>query len=217
MWLGRGGWSTTSALHVWGGLCLWLWLGFRQQAGEGCPAQPCSTALHPSCTALYCPAPAVCTAVPQLIQAKLADMYTTAAATRSFVYATARAADAGRASRKDCAAVILYAAEGATRMALDAIQILGGNGCACCARCACCDLLLPLWPPASPRASPSGRWLWGLPAAHCSTSAMLGGAVLNLVPPGTSPLFYCRYINEYPTGRLLRDAKLYEIGAGELG
>ena len=55
-------------------------------------------------------------------------MYTTAAATRSFVYSTARAADAGRASRKDCAAVILYAAEGATRMALDAIQILGGNG-----------------------------------------------------------------------------------------
>ncbi|PSC68944.1 Isovaleryl-dehydrogenase [Micractinium conductrix] len=86
----------------------------------------------------------------QLIQAKLADMYTTTQAARSFVYATAAAADAGRANRKDCAAVILYAAEAATRMALDAIQILGGNG----------------------------------------------------------------YINEYPTGRLLRDAKLYEIGAG---
>lgn len=86
----------------------------------------------------------------QLIQAKLADMYTTTQAARSFIYATVRAADAGRASRKDCAAVILYSAEAATRMALDAIQILGGNG----------------------------------------------------------------YINEYPTGRLLRDAKLYEIGAG---
>ncbi|KAL4444700.1 hypothetical protein ABPG77_002517 [Micractinium sp. CCAP 211/92] len=86
----------------------------------------------------------------QLIQGKLADMYTTTQATRSFIYATAAAADAGHANRKDCAAVILYAAEHATRMALDAIQILGGNG----------------------------------------------------------------YINEYPTGRLLRDAKLYEIGAG---
>ncbi|CAL5220408.1 g2419 [Coccomyxa viridis] len=86
----------------------------------------------------------------QLIQGKLADMYTVTAATRAFVYKTAAEADAGRADRKDCAAVILYAAENATRMALDAIQILGGNG----------------------------------------------------------------YINEYPTGRLLRDAKLYEIGAG---
>ncbi|GAB4821498.1 hypothetical protein N2152v2_008544 [Parachlorella kessleri] len=86
----------------------------------------------------------------QLVQGKLADMYTTTRATRAFVYATARAADAGQANRKDCAAVILYAAEHATRMALDAIQLLGGNG----------------------------------------------------------------YINEYPTGRLLRDAKLYEIGAG---
>lgn len=65
----------------------------------------------------------------QLIQGKLADMYTTTRATRAFVYATAAAADAGQANRKDCAAVILYAAEAATRMALDAIQILGGNGC----------------------------------------------------------------------------------------
>jgi isovaleryl-CoA dehydrogenase len=86
----------------------------------------------------------------QLIQAKLADMYTASRASRAFIYATARDADAGRASRKDCAAVILHSAEAATRMALEAIQILGGNG----------------------------------------------------------------YINEYPTGRLLRDAKLYEIGAG---
>jgi isovaleryl-CoA dehydrogenase len=87
----------------------------------------------------------------QLIQAKLADMYTMTSATRSLVYATARSTDAaGAADRKLCAATILFAAEGATRMALDAIQILGGNG----------------------------------------------------------------YINEYPTGRLLRDAKLYEIGAG---
>ena len=86
----------------------------------------------------------------QLVQGKLADMYTVTQATRAFVYKTAEAADQGRADRKDCAAVILYAAEHATRMALDAIQLLGGNG----------------------------------------------------------------YINEYPTGRLLRDAKLYEIGAG---
>ena len=90
-----------------------------------CPSARCATQYCGHCPAvtLLCPAP-------QLIQAMLANMYTTAAATRSFVYATARAADAGRASRKDCAAVILYAAEGATRMALDAIQILGGNGCA---------------------------------------------------------------------------------------
>lgn len=64
----------------------------------------------------------------QLVQGKLADMYTTTSATRAFVYSAARAADAGRANRKDCAAVILYAAEHATRMALDAIQLLGGNG-----------------------------------------------------------------------------------------
>ena len=66
----------------------------------------------------------------QLIQAKLADMYAAAASTRAYVHATAAAADAGRVSRKDCAAVILTAAEAATRAALDAIQILGGNGCA---------------------------------------------------------------------------------------
>jgi isovaleryl-CoA dehydrogenase len=86
----------------------------------------------------------------QLIQAKMADMYTALNACRAYVYAVARACDQGRTSRKDAAGAILYAAEAATRMALDAIQILGGNG----------------------------------------------------------------YINEYPTGRLLRDAKLYEIGAG---
>jgi isovaleryl-CoA dehydrogenase len=86
----------------------------------------------------------------QLIQGKLADMYTATNACRAYVYAVARACDQGRTSRKDAAGAILYAAEAATRMALDAIQILGGNG----------------------------------------------------------------YINEYPTGRLLRDAKLYEIGAG---
>ncbi|KAK9842351.1 hypothetical protein WJX81_008133 [Elliptochloris bilobata] len=90
----------------------------------------------------------------QLVQGKLADMYTTAAAARALVHATARTADAGGASarrlRRDCAAAILFAAEAATRVALDGIQVLGGNG----------------------------------------------------------------YINEYPTGRLLRDAKLYEIGAG---
>ncbi|GAB4356297.1 MAG: isovaleryl-CoA dehydrogenase [Gammaproteobacteria bacterium] len=86
----------------------------------------------------------------QLMQGKLADMYTTLNACRAYVYAVARACDAGRTSRKDCAGAILYAAEKATQMALEAIQCLGGNG----------------------------------------------------------------YINEYPTGRLLRDAKLYEIGAG---
>lgn len=86
----------------------------------------------------------------QLIQAKLADMYTTLNACKAYVYAVARACDRGAATRKDAAGAILYAAECATRMALDAIQCLGGNG----------------------------------------------------------------YINEYPTGRLLRDAKLYEIGAG---
>ncbi|QCG48500.1 isovaleryl-CoA dehydrogenase [Aeromonas schubertii] len=86
----------------------------------------------------------------QLVQGKLADMYTRLASTRALVYSVARDCDAGRTSRKDCAAAILYAAESATQMALDAIQLLGGNG----------------------------------------------------------------YINDYPTGRLLRDAKLYEIGAG---
>jgi isovaleryl-CoA dehydrogenase len=86
----------------------------------------------------------------QLIQGKLADMYTTMNATRSYVYMVAKACDRGDVTRKDAAGVILYAAEKATWMALEAIQCLGGNG----------------------------------------------------------------YINEYPTGRLLRDAKLYEIGAG---
>ncbi|OHZ03682.1 isovaleryl-CoA dehydrogenase [Salinicola sp. MIT1003] len=86
----------------------------------------------------------------QLVQGRLADMYTTLNACRAYLYAVAGACDRGRVSRKDAAGVILYCAEKATQMALDAIQLLGGNG----------------------------------------------------------------YINEYPTGRLLRDAKLYEIGAG---
>jgi isovaleryl-CoA dehydrogenase len=86
----------------------------------------------------------------QLIQAKLADLYVTASATRAYVYAVARAADESRLSREDAAGVILYAAERATWMALEAIQCLGGNG----------------------------------------------------------------YINDIPAGRLLRDAKLYEIGGG---
>jgi isovaleryl-CoA dehydrogenase len=86
----------------------------------------------------------------QFIQGKLADMYTELNASRSYLYAVARACDQGLVSRKDAASVILFTAEKATQMALQAIQILGGNG----------------------------------------------------------------YINEYPTGRLLRDAKLYEIGAG---
>ncbi|MCW8397805.1 isovaleryl-CoA dehydrogenase [Legionella sp. PATHC038] len=86
----------------------------------------------------------------QFIQGKLADMYTDLGASRAYLYAIARACDQGIVSRKDAASVILYTAERATQMALQAIQILGGNG----------------------------------------------------------------YINEYPTGRLLRDAKLYEIGAG---
>ena len=86
----------------------------------------------------------------QLMQGKLADMYTTHSACRAYVYAVARACDAGRVTRKDAAGAILYAAERATWMALEAIQALGGMG----------------------------------------------------------------YVNESPTGRLLRDAKLYEIGAG---
>ncbi|OIQ94515.1 acyl-CoA dehydrogenase [mine drainage metagenome] len=86
----------------------------------------------------------------QLVQAKLADMYTEMNASRAYVYAVARACDRGRTTRQDAAGVILYAAERATQVALNAIQLLGGNG----------------------------------------------------------------YINENPTGRLLRDAKLYEIGAG---
>lgn len=86
----------------------------------------------------------------QLIQGKVADMYTEMNAARAYVYAVARACDRGQTTRKDAAGAILFAAEKATKIALDAIQILGGNG----------------------------------------------------------------YINDYPTGRLLRDAKLYEIGAG---
>ena len=86
----------------------------------------------------------------QLVQAKLADMYVTMNAARAYVYTVARACDEGRTTREDAAGAILYAAERATWMALEAIQCLGGNG----------------------------------------------------------------YINDFPTGRLLRDAKLYEIGAG---
>ncbi|MDV6326629.1 isovaleryl-CoA dehydrogenase [Idiomarina sp. PL1-037] len=86
----------------------------------------------------------------QLIQGKVADMYTRTNAARAYVYAVAQSCDRGETTRKDAAGAILYAAELATQLALDAIQLLGGNG----------------------------------------------------------------YINEYPTGRLLRDAKLYEIGAG---
>ena len=86
----------------------------------------------------------------QLMQGKIADMYTVMNAARAYVYAVNAAIDRGRTTRKDAAGAILYAAEKATWMALEAIQALGGNG----------------------------------------------------------------YINDYPTGRLLRDAKLYEIGAG---
>lgn len=86
----------------------------------------------------------------QLIQGKLADMYVTTSTARAYTYAVAQACDRGETARKDAAGAILYAAEKATQVALDAIQLLGGNG----------------------------------------------------------------YINDYPTGRLLRDAKLYEIGAG---
>jgi isovaleryl-CoA dehydrogenase len=86
----------------------------------------------------------------QLMQGKLADMYTTMNASRAYVYSVAKACDRGQTTRADAAGAILYAAEKATWMALEAIQCLGGNG----------------------------------------------------------------YINDYPTGRLLRDAKLYEIGAG---
>jgi isovaleryl-CoA dehydrogenase len=86
----------------------------------------------------------------QLVQAKLADMYTELSAARAYVYAVARACDRGETVRKDAAGCILFAAERATKAALDTIQILGGNG----------------------------------------------------------------YISDYASGRLLRDAKLYEIGAG---
>jgi isovaleryl-CoA dehydrogenase len=86
----------------------------------------------------------------QLVQGKVADMYTTMNACKAYVYTVAKACDRGQTARKDAAGAILYAAEKATLIALDAIQLLGGNG----------------------------------------------------------------YINDYPTSRLLRDAKLYEIGAG---
>jgi isovaleryl-CoA dehydrogenase len=86
----------------------------------------------------------------QLMQGKLADMYVALSTAQSYTYAVAQACDRGETTRKDAAGCILYAAEKATWMALEAIQALGGNG----------------------------------------------------------------YINDYPTGRLLRDAKLYEIGAG---
>ena len=86
----------------------------------------------------------------QFIQGKLADMYTNLNAARAYVYAVARACDRGETTRKDAAGAILFSSDRATQLALEAIQILGGNG----------------------------------------------------------------YINDYPTGRLLRDAKLYEIGAG---
>ncbi len=86
----------------------------------------------------------------QIMQAKLADMYVTMNAAKAYVYSVARACDRGETTREDAAGAILFAAEKATAIALDAIQCLGGNG----------------------------------------------------------------YINDYPTGRLLRDAKLYEIGAG---
>lgn len=86
----------------------------------------------------------------QLVQGKLADMYVTMNAAKSYMYQVAKACDRGETTRQDAAGCILFAAENATKVALDAIQLLGGNG----------------------------------------------------------------YINEYPTGRLLRDAKLYEIGAG---
>src|SRR5690606_16222724 len=86
----------------------------------------------------------------QLVQAKLADMYVSMNAARAYVYAVARACDRGETTREDAAGAILFAAEKATQVALDAVQLLGGNG----------------------------------------------------------------YISDFPTGRLLRDAKLYEIGAG---
>jgi isovaleryl-CoA dehydrogenase len=86
----------------------------------------------------------------QLVQAKLADMYVAMNASKAYVYSVAKACDRGETTREDAAGAILYAAENATRLALDAVQLLGGNG----------------------------------------------------------------YINDYPTGRYLRDAKLYEIGAG---
>ena len=105
--------------------------------------------LHQMATRKRC-ACALCVGEFQFIQGKVADMYTQLNASRAYLYAVAQACDRGETTRKDAAGVILYTAENATQMALQAIQILGGNG----------------------------------------------------------------YINEFPTGRLLRDAKLYEIGAG---
>ena len=86
----------------------------------------------------------------QLMQARLADLYTDCNAARAYAYSVARACDSGRTTRFDAAACLLFASERATRAGLEAIQVLGGNG----------------------------------------------------------------YINDYPAGRILRDAKLYEIGAG---
>ena len=86
----------------------------------------------------------------QLIQEKMAVMFTRLSASRTYLYSVARAADLGHISPRDCAAVLMYSSEQSVLVALDAIQCLGGNG----------------------------------------------------------------YINDYPTGRILRDAKLYEIGAG---
>lgn len=86
----------------------------------------------------------------QLMQGKVADMYTKLQASRGYLYSLAKAADEGKVSNTDCASVILFCSESATQVALDCIQSLGGNG----------------------------------------------------------------YINDYPSGRFLRDAKLYEIGAG---
>ncbi|RRT84765.1 hypothetical protein B296_00004967 [Ensete ventricosum] len=97
----------------------------------------------------------------QFIQGKLADMYTSLQSSRAFVYSVARDCDNGKVDRKDCAGVILLAAEKATQVALQVIFLCG----------------------------------------HCDMQAIqcLGGN---------------GYVNEYPTGRLLRDAKLFEIGAG---
>ena len=124
----------------------------------------------------------------QLTKAKLADMYTATEAARSYLYSAAAAADAGRISSKDCAAVILFAAENATRMALHAIQLHGGNGCGL-----------------QRGRHRHTRWAW-CKAAHRAFTCLR-----HAPPPRYS------YINEYPTGRLLRDAKLYEIGAGTSG
>lgn len=153
----------------------------------------------------------------QLVQGKLADMYTTAAAARSLVHATARAADAGSAGarrlRRDCAAAILFAAEAATRVALDGIQVLGGNGYINeCGPTTLCFLI--------------AAGVLGEPGSHSSASSLLivtcivrsmhGNQVMDLMPVmvdfmlRSNKLVWCRY----PTGRLLRDAKLYEIGAG---